>query len=55
MDLPSETWNTIGAWQFAEGSSGSVRIMTLGQEEKYVIADAVKFEIAPPSTTFLVR
>ena len=55
MTLPSATWNTIGAWQFAAGSSGSVRIMTLGQEDKYVIADAVKFEIAIPGVTVLFR
>ena len=55
MSVPSDTWNMIGAWRFAKGSSGSVRIMTIGQEDKTVIADAVKFEIAPPGTTFIIR
>ena len=45
MTKPSSTWNVIGLWPFQKGASGSVRIMTLGQEDKYVIADAVRFEI----------
>ena len=45
MTKKSSTWNVIGLWPFQKGSSGSVRIMTLGQEDKYVIADAVRFEI----------
>ena len=55
MTVPSDTWNMIGEWRFAAGSSGSVRIMTIGQEDKYVIADAVKFEIETSGTTVLVR
>ena len=55
MTVPSDTWNMIGAWRFAAGSSGSVRIMTIGQEDKYVIADAVKFEIATPGAMVLIR
>ncbi len=54
MTVPSDTWNTIGAWRFEQGSSGSVRIMTIGQEDMTVIADAVKFEISP-GVTFLIR
>ena len=52
MTKRSSTWNKIGAWPFAKGKSGSVRIMTVGKADKIVIADAVKFAIAetlPPS------
>ena len=45
MTVPSDTWNEIGNWSFAAGTQGSVRIMTIGQAEKNVIADAVKFSI----------
>lgn len=44
MTRKSSTWNAIGSWPFAEGASGSVRILTVGQEGKTVIADAVRFE-----------
>ena len=45
MTVKSSTWNAIGSWPFAVGQSGSVRILTIGQEEKTVIADAVKFAV----------
>ena len=44
MTKKSSTWNVIGSWPFKEGKSGSVRIMTLGQDGKTVIADAVRFD-----------
>ena len=43
MTKNSGTWNKIGEWPFAAGSSGSVRILTVGKRGKTVIADAVKF------------
>ena len=55
MTVHSDTWNTIGAWRFSAGSSGSVRIMTAGIEGDYAIADAVKFEILPPVLIVIVR
>ena len=36
-------WTTLGDWQFAGGTAGSVRVLTTGQEGKFVIADAVRF------------
>ena len=44
MTKKSSRWNKIGEWPFEEGSSGSIRILTVGQDGKTVIADAVKFE-----------
>ena len=45
MTRKSSVWNAIGTWSFKKGNSGSVRILTIGQKEKTVIADAVKFAI----------
>ena len=45
MTRKSSTWNAIGAWRFAKGTSGHVRILTAGQAGKTVIADAVKFAV----------
>ena len=45
MTKKSSTWNVIGSWPFEKGSSGSVRILTDGQADKTVIADAVKFAV----------
>ena len=47
VDQTSSTglWNAIGEWPFSAGTSGSVRILTSGQEGKYVIADAVRFAV----------
>ena len=45
MTRKSSTWNAIGAWRFAKGTSGLVRILTAGQAGKTVIADAVKFAV----------
>jgi len=45
MTVKSSTWNAIGSWPFAAGQSGSVRILTIGQSDKTVIADAVKFAV----------
>ena len=45
MTRKSSVWNAIGTWPFKKGNSGSVRILTLGQKDKTVIADAVKFAI----------
>ena len=45
MTRKSSVWNAIGTWPFKKGNSGSVRILTVGQKEKIVIADAVKFAI----------
>ena len=45
MTRKSSTWNSIGSWPFAAGSSASARILTIGQAGKTVIADAVKFAI----------
>jgi hypothetical protein len=42
-------WNVLGAWPFAAGTSGSVRILTAGQEDNYVIADAARFELVVPT------
>lgn len=41
----SALWNRLGEWPFAAGTGGSVRILTAGQDDRYVIADAVRFEI----------
>ncbi len=52
MTKSSGKWGRIGEWPFAAGTSGSVRIMTIGNAGKTVIADAVKFAIVetlPPS------
>ena len=45
MQLRSNTWNQIGSWPFEAGSSGAVRILTKGQRNFTVIADAVKFAV----------
>ena len=45
MTKKSSTWNVIGSWPFEKGSSGSVRILTDGQADKTVIADAVRFAV----------
>ena len=45
MTRKSSVWNAIGRWPFKKGNSGSVRILTNGQKDKTVIADAVKFAI----------
>ncbi len=45
MTVKSSKWNAIGSWPFAAGQAGSVRILTIGQSEKTVIADAVKFAV----------
>ena len=45
MTQKSSVWNAIGSWPFKKGTSGSVRILTAGQNNVYVIADAVKFAI----------
>jgi hypothetical protein len=45
MTLKSSVWNAIGSWPFSQGTSGSVRILTMGQKDRTVIADAVKFAI----------
>ena len=45
MSVSSRTWNPIGSWPFKSGASGSVRILTLGQSGKTVIADAVRFDV----------
>ena len=42
-------WNVLGAWPFAAGTSGFVRILTAGQEDNYVIADAARFELVVPT------
>ena len=49
MTKRSSTWNKIGAWPFAEGTAGSVRIMTVGNADKTIIADAVKFAVVEQS------
>ena len=49
MTKVSSSWNKIGEWPFANGTSGSVKIMTKGKDGKTVIADAVKFAIMEPS------
>ncbi len=36
-------WNRLGAWRFAQGQSGSARILTAGSESGYVMADAFLF------------
>jgi lysophospholipase L1-like esterase len=36
---------SAGSFPFAKGTSGYVRLMTLGQSGKYVIADAVRFAL----------
>ena len=50
MTKKSSTWNAIGSWSFetnktASLTNPSVRILTIGQDGKTVIADAVKFAI----------
>lgn len=49
MTDTSTGWHKIGNWPFAVGTAGSVRILTIGQEGKTVIADAVKFVVAEPT------
>ena len=49
MTTDSGSWNRIGEWPFANGTSGSVKIMTNGKDGKTVIVDAVKFAIMEPS------
>ncbi len=51
MTKKSSTWNAIGSWPFEKGTTGSVRILTIGQEGKTVIADAVKFAIVETITS----
>jgi len=45
MQLRSNAWNPIGSWPFKAGAVGSVRILTRGQKNYTVIADAVKFAV----------
>ena len=42
QQLNSAIWNDIGAWQFKKGDGAAIRILTIGQENQTVIADAVK-------------
>ena len=42
-------WNVLGAWPLVAGKTGSVRILTEGQDGNYVIADAVRFELVEPA------
>ncbi len=57
MTKKSSDWNVIGEWPFTQGLQGSVRILTVGQADKTVIADAVKFAIVEtirPSVFFVL-
>ena len=37
-------WNLLGKWRFAQGRAGSVRILTEGTSDGYVMADAFRVE-----------
>ena len=37
-------WNDLGAFRFAEGTNGWVRLLTMGSAGKHVIADAFRWE-----------
>ena len=43
MTANPEKWFDLGSWPFKAGAGHAVRILTTGQEGKFVIADAVKF------------
>lgn len=42
-------WTSIGTFPFEAGTDGSVRILTEGQDDNYVIADAARFELVEPA------
>ena len=43
MTANPEKWFVLGTWPFKAAAGHAVRILTTGQEGKFVIADAVKF------------